>query len=147
MTVSKATKIAAEDRSLDTLYRKIGKRYVPELDTYAYLDGLPRGDYLLSVRPGSRGLMRVADVDGAFLAIAAIRDLQGIVLAELHKVAKYEPDRKMIARHKRAYAAYREIMGDDPEIRLVGPAPMDIAEAVARAVVERTKEGGERCGS
>jgi hypothetical protein len=74
---------------MPTLYKKIGRRYVPVSDTEAY-EGLPNGCWLVKVAKGSVQTKQSIEPANAALEFAAILKTQKIV-DYLFEVSKARP--------------------------------------------------------
>lgn len=117
----------------ETLYKKIGKKYVAVSDPWAY-EGLRDGMHLVYVRPGCTTIRRVIWPDRVE-AQAAIEIAREAMTARMLEANKLQPARPLTAKEKRAWKAYCEVMGDEHSgIALTGKSIEDIIDAGLAAI-------------
>lgn len=96
----------------ETYYRKVGKRYKPINEPYAW-DGLTEGVWCVQVNPGVRSAKRliVPDMDALDAALFEFKD---ILVRELSDAAKCRPiSTKMSVKEQKAWKKFEDEMGDD----------------------------------
>lgn len=125
-----------------TLYEKRGTRYVPvaEYDTQPYWTA---GYWLVHVQPGLRTTKQLlnpafAEVEAA-MHKAAVAMKKAMVEESKRKLPAYQLSDIVLTKHEKAWAAYREAMGDEYTHILKGASMSSIVEAglsVLREVLE-----------
>lgn len=119
------------------LYERVGRKYVPvhEYDP-ALVDGLPKGDHLISVYPG--GSSRRYNVDPALAPmIAAGRLAEDAVCRAMIKASELRPQQTPITpKQKAAWEALAQAFGSEL-CTLQGASVRDCAEAGVRAMQEQ----------
>lgn len=130
----------------ETFYRKIGRRYVPVARWEpALMEAFPRGHHLVSVGLdplGIRTMRRAVEPDHAGL-LAALQErreecLKALLQAAEHRRAGYLTPRRQ-ERHRRAWKAYCEVMGEDAEFVMSAVSLEQIFEALIGAVTRATE--------
>lgn len=95
-------------------YKKVGRRYVPvsEYDSNL-MDGLPKGDHLISVYPG--GASRRYKIDPNYAAlIAASRVAEDAMRSSIHAASEGRPQRtELTAEQQQAWQAMQATLGED----------------------------------
>lgn len=124
---------------MTTLYEKRGRRYVPVHDT-ACCDGLGDGTWVVDVEGGRRVCLRAIDPGPTLAALAAIPHLVETITHELLEASRAEPrKRPATPRERRAWEAYCREMGGEATLTMCRPSARDVAERVARRLVERVE--------
>lgn len=126
---------------MTTLYEKQGRRYVPVSDMDA-CNGLPNGAWLVVVADGCTSVRRLVEPDHAGFEAAALR-AEEAMLSALRKASETEPrDGPLCGKAKRAYEAWKAIMGEDV-FWLTRRSAREIAQAGIQAVREAWSRRGE----
>ena len=96
----------------ETLYKKVSGRYKPVNDIYA-LDGLHEGNWIVQVKPGSKSISQLKKPD--FTAVdSAVLEFKDILVDKVYQASQLRPlTVKLTDKEKRAWDAYKKIMGDD----------------------------------
>ena len=100
---------------METLYRKVGRRYVP-IEERERWDTVPAGTHLLCVMPGTRYTRY--NVEPALADVLAALHLCRDDIAEaINKATESRPStRPLTPRERRAYAAWSKEMGEENRI-------------------------------
>ena len=99
----------------DTLYQKIGKRYIP-VSQYATIDYWREGTYLVQIRPGMRSYQRMIYPKKADDVEATLKLLQeGILQKMLEKrsVPNSPTREKLTPKQVKAFQVWKEAFGQD----------------------------------
>ena len=123
----------------ETIYVKRGKRYKPiyEYDA-AVCDSFPEGSHLVVSEPGSQIRRFRVDPDKAPV-MAAIMEHRDKIIKVITEQMRMKPARTVDERHKRAWAAYCEVAGDDETLLLEGKSIMEIYEAFEKAIMDKVE--------
>jgi hypothetical protein len=89
-----------EAKESDTLYKKVGKKYVAINDPWAY-DGLREGYWLVKVASGSTSIRSCVYPANAELQ-AAIRDKEDQLIDIIRKASEARPQRRPISEQAKA---------------------------------------------
>jgi hypothetical protein len=110
------------------LYEKVGKKFVPVNDPYAY-DGLGEGAWLVMVKPGSKSI-RTA-IRPSFIELeTALRYLEDGLCEAMRKAGEMRPrTTKLSPKEQKAWNAYKKAMGKDMPTYLEYASLSEIAEA------------------
>ena len=96
----------------EKLYTRQGSRFVP-VHECRFFDALPEGAWLVIVGPGNTAIRRALNSAYAELE-AAMRAAEDAMCTAMIEASKLRPmNQKMSDKERRAWAAYKEIMGDD----------------------------------
>lgn len=130
---------------MPTLYEKRGRRYVPiaEQDTNPFWT---EGYWLVHVRPGLRTTRQIldpafADVEAAF--VEAEDAMAKALVEELDKVTPANSTAISLKNHEKAWALYKEAMGEEYDYVFRRPSPVDIVRAglqVVRECIEKRQK-------
>jgi hypothetical protein len=125
-----------------TLYEKRGRRYYPVSDTEAF-SGIGKGSWLVTVERGRTSARLLLSPDHAGF-VAASQVAIDAMMDAMRQESAWKPRRDAVSpTQKRAYAAYREIMGDEI-MCLERSSAWDIAQAGIDAVQrEMEREHGK----
>lgn len=124
--------------SEDTLYRKQGRRYIPERTLGAY-DGLPEGHYLIYVKPGSTSIRYTKDPDYAAL-LAAAEEMEAPMLDAMFAASKLRPGSvKHTPKQHKAYLAYIESLGKTATY-FTYASLQDILDAGMEVLIEKARQ-------
>ena len=128
-----------------TLYEKRGRRYVPvaEYDTQPYWGA---GYWLVHVKPGIKTTKQLldpafAEVEAA-LQVAADAMVKAIEEESVKKVPAYCSSDVVLKNHEKAWAVYREAMGDEYTHILKESSPRSIVEAAIEVLRKLLAERG-----
>lgn len=125
----------------ETIYIKRGKRYKPiyEYDPMV-CDSFPEGAHLVVSVPGHRLTRFRIDPNNAPV-LAAVAQYRDKLIEAVTQAVKMKPRKDYdTPKHKRAWKAYCDAMGDENAIMyLDGPSIVDIVEALEKAVLEVTR--------
>jgi hypothetical protein len=130
----------------EALYKKQGRRYV-QIGAYDPLvyDAMPRGAHLVVVDKGWTSTRRSIDPDRAGL-LAALKLHEDVVTKAARKATEIalskRPD-KLTPKERRAFAAFREVMGDDSMLVLSLPAATDVVRALEDALMSAIYGGDQ----
>lgn len=119
---------------MSTLYKKVGRRYVPVAEySNEVVDSFPKGTHLVMCYPG--GQSRRFNIDPAYAPmIAAGRVAEDAICRAISKAAELRPQRTpLTTRQKQAWEALAEAFGDELTT-LRGLSIHDCAEAGVRAM-------------
>ena len=110
----------------EELYKKVGRRYKPVNDPWAY-DGLREGHWHVWVRPGSVTIREFV-FPNKYEVLAAIEEVKEAMIEAMlkHNTVKLQAITK---KEKKAAAAYRAIMGPDAPLVFEGASMLDVVEA------------------
>ncbi len=96
----------------EKLYTRQGSRFVP-VHECRFFDALPEGAWLVIVGPGNTAIRRALNPAYAELE-AAMRTAEDAMCTAMIEASKLRPrEHEMSKKEQRAWAAYKEIMGDD----------------------------------
>lgn len=96
----------------EKLYTRQGSRFVP-VHECRFFDALPEGAWLVIVGTGNTAIRRALNPAYAELE-AAMRTAEDAMCTAMLEASKLRPmKQKMSDKERRAWAAYKEIMGDD----------------------------------
>jgi hypothetical protein len=124
-------------------YTKRGRRYYPAA-VDAFYDSYPQGAHLVIVDDGWKMTQLSINPDkAALLAIKRLAHKQIVQIVqdgtsaeiEMHK-SRCKSDKKYREKCEKAWAAYREIMGEDDPIVLCRAAASDMAENIVDKLLE-----------
>jgi hypothetical protein len=122
----------------EAIYKKQGRRYVQigAYDSLVY-DAMPQGAHLVIVDKGWTSTRRSIDPDRAGL-LAALKMHEDAVTEAARKATAItlsnRPD-KLTPKERRAFAAFREVMGEDAMMVLSLPAATDVVRALEDALM------------
>lgn len=130
-----------------TLYEKRGTRYVPvaEYDTQPYWTA---GYWLVHVKPGLRTTRQL--LDPAYAEVeAAMQDVAASMMEAMQeeaqrKIPAYRISDIVLTKHEKAWAAYKEAMGDEYTHILKGASFESIVDAGILVLREALKKQGLR---
>jgi hypothetical protein len=133
---------------MTTLYRKVGRKYVPVSDTEAW-EGLDNGTWLVMIEQGrrtARALLDTRKYSANLLAVLAnLEDHLGTAIVE---ASRAEQPRQLTKLEQRAWRAWVDVLGEERPIMIPQPSAMDIArrtiEALKNAIAECTGYTGTR---
>jgi hypothetical protein len=115
-----------------TLYTKIGRRYVPAMETMNY-DAWSEGDYLVRVRPGGTTTRRLVKANHAAL-LAALEQHRDALVTVVKEATKLRPG-KLSPKEQRAFQAYCDVLGPNAMMTLNVPGPYQVVTALEEALV------------
>lgn len=121
---------------MNTLYKKVGRRYVPVAEySNEVVDSFPKGTHLVMCYPG--GQSRRFNIDPAYAPmIAAGRVAKDVISQAVHKASEMKPQRALLTEgQRRAWKKLAKEFGDDLATLNLGSA-RDIAEAGVQAMME-----------
>lgn len=118
-----------------TLYKKVGRRYIPVSDTEAY-EGLPNGCWLIKVDNGSVQTRKCIEPANAALEFAALLKTQKIV-DYLHQVSQARPT--TIPLTKKQIKLFKEIQKLPPKDQLLH-WQYDSLQGMAEKILEKILE-------
>lgn len=122
---------------MTTLYKKVGRRYVPVQDTDACV-GLTNGSWLVTVQDGLHKIRKpVDDVEGIKRLASITRYLEDWIALELIKLSAYKygnNNKPLSAKEKRAYKAYTEIMGENAVLWMTKDSAYGVASKVCQKI-------------
>ena len=121
---------------MSTLYKKIGRRYVPVHDSEAY-DGLPNGCWLVLIEGGSTRTKKCIQPANAALEFAAILKTQKIV-DYLYEVSKAKPTSVPLT--KKQLQLFKQIQKLPPKDQLLSwqyDSLNDMAEKILEKILEK----------
>ena len=96
----------------EKLYTRQGSRFVP-VHACRFFAALPEGAWLVIVGPGNTAIRRALNPAYAELE-AAMRTAEDVMCTAMLEASKLRPRaHEMGKQEQRAWAAYKEIMGDD----------------------------------
>lgn len=84
---------------MSTLYEKRGRRYFPASET-VILDGLPAGNHLVTVKPGSKTVLCNINPDHASL-IAASEEAKAAMCAAIQQAMAREPSKPLTPKQRK----------------------------------------------
>jgi hypothetical protein len=119
----------------ETLYRKRGRKYEPVAEYGAEFDNLPAGFHLVCVMPGVRSTFFNVEPALADL-MAAIRIGREAAADAMRKVSEERPaSRELTAREKKAFAAWKAVMGEE-SMSLTSGSVNDVLDAMEAALIK-----------
>ena len=96
-----------------TLYKKIGKKYIPEREYYESMDSLPKGFHLIMVEPGLRSIRFDVIPDYAGL-LAAARKMEDAMIDAMRAEEAMRPIKSPITlKQQAAWKHFSKVMGDN----------------------------------
>lgn len=127
----------------ETLYRRVGRRYQPVAEMEA-LSGIPEGWWLVHVQPGCTSSRRMITPDYAEFEAAA-RVAEKEMVEAMHARCALKPDVQHVPekdrpRYKRAYEAWRAIIGEVVSLRFEGVSMADVVAAGIDVVRKKFEE-------
>ena len=116
------------------LYRKVGRKYVPETDPYA-LDGLREGWWLVKVTPGSTSIRQQVYPSKAEISAAA-KDKEDELLQIIREASEAKPAKIPIS--PEALADWKELIAKhgDEFSSLQYPSMQENAEKIVEALLK-----------
>lgn len=128
---------------MTTLYKKVGRRYIPVQDTAA-CDGLTNGSWLITVQNGLHKCRKPIDDEEGLKTLAAItRYLEEWFGNELMKLSAYKYGRNngpLSAKEKKAYKAYEAIMGEKALMWMTKASAYDVAREICKNLLAKVAE-------
>lgn len=130
-----------------TLYEKRGSRYVPvaEYETQPYWGA---GYWLVHVQPGLRTTKSLLDPEFAEVEAAMQLASDAMVTAmeeeARRKIPAYQVSDIVLTKHEKAWAAYKEAMGDEYTHVFKGASMYSIVEAGIAALRKALENKGVR---
>jgi hypothetical protein len=118
-----------------TLYKKVGRRYIPVSDTEAY-QGLPNGCWLIKVDHGSVQTRKCIEPANAALEFAALLKTQKIV-DYLYQVSQARPTSTPLT--KKQQQMFKEIQKLPPKDQLLH-WQYDSLQGMAEKILEKILE-------
>ncbi len=119
----------------ETLYRKRGRKYEPVAEYGPEFDNLPAGFHLVCVMPGVRSTFFNVEPAIADL-MAAMRIGREAAAEAMLKASEARPAaRELTAREKKAYAAWKAIMGEE-SMSLTIASVSDVLDAMEAALLK-----------
>lgn len=113
---------------MSKLYERVGRRFVP-VHEWRHHEVYQDGAWLTIVDP-VRHTTTMRPVDPAYVEVeAALYEVEDAMVTAMVEAAKLKPERPQTHKEKRAYAAYRKILGGDPILTLYSKSYWDIAQA------------------
>ena len=125
---------------MSTLYKKVGRRYVPVAEySNEVVDSFPKGTHLVMCYPG--GQSRRFNIDPAYAPmIAAGRVAEDAMSEAIRKASEMKPQRTPLTEgQRRAWKKLAKEFGDDLATLQINSA-RDIAEAGIRAMQEEANK-------
>jgi len=119
-------------------YEKVGRRYVPvsEYDSHL-MDGLPKGNHLISVYPGGQSTRYNVDPAHApLLAASRVAEdalAKALVRAGELRLQRQDRERKLTPEEKAAWDNLVSVFGDSAR-QLEWPSAREVAEAGVKAL-------------
>jgi hypothetical protein len=122
------------DKMNQQLYRKVGRKYVPETDPYA-LDGLREGWWLVKVTPGSTSIRQQVYPSKAEISAAA-KDKEDELLQIIREASEAKPAKIPIS--PEALADWKELIAKhgDEFSSLQYPSMQENAEKIVEALLK-----------
>ena len=115
------------------LYRKVGKKFVPVNDPYAY-DGLRNGWWLIQIKDGSTSIRQEIYPDKASVHAAA-REMEDKLVDIIRKAGEARPNKTMLtAEEKKDWDAFIKKHGDSFNT-LFYPSLQENAEKIVKALI------------
>lgn len=140
MRTSSPASTSIAHRKASTLYKRVGKRYVPVSDPWAY-DGLREGAWFVQVRPGSTSIRQAVWPDRMEVQ-AALSELEDQLMDLLREATKARPAKALLtpAEHK----AWQHLMkvGGESFSTIHYDSLQGIADAVLGKVKAKLAERG-----
>ena len=119
------------------LYRKVGKKFVPVNDPYAY-DGLRNGFWLIQIKDGSTSIRQEVYPDKASIHAAA-RLMEDKLVDIIRKASEARPNKTPLsAEEKKDWDAFIKKHGDSFNT-LDYPSMQENAEKIVKALIEEDK--------
>jgi hypothetical protein len=119
----------------ETLYRKRGRKYEPMAEYGANYDSVPEGFHLICVTPGYRSTLYRVNPAYADL-LAALHVGREAAAEAMRKASEARPAvRELTAREKKAYAAWKAVMGEE-SMRLTIASVNDVLDAMEAALIK-----------
>jgi hypothetical protein len=119
------------------LYRKVGKKFVPVNDPYAY-DGLRNGFWLIQIKDGSTSIRQQIYPDKAPLTAAA-RELEDKLIDIIRKASEARPNKTPLTEEeKKDWDKFIKKHGDSFNT-LHYPSMQENAEKIIAAILNQTK--------
>lgn len=119
------------------LYRKVGKKFVPVNDPYAY-DGLRNGWWLIQIKDGSTSIRQEIYPDKASIHAAA-RLMEDKLVDIIRKASEARPNKTPLsAEEKKDWDAFIKKHGDSFNT-LNYPSMQENAEKIVKALIEEDK--------
>ena len=113
------------------------------------LDGLPNGDWLVTVEDGRRTCRRVIDPKPGMEMLAACVHLSDWLVDALSEVSRSKPSetrRPLTAKERKAFKAYCDVLGTEAVLWLERPSLVEIAERAVAKVREHNLESRTPAG-
>ena len=121
-----------------TLYKKVGKKYVPVTDTEAY-SGLDNGHWLISIEKGSTSCRRAINPAFAELELACLLTSHKIV-GYLSEVSAGRPkSQPLTEKEQKGLKAFYEIAGKDCLLYWEYPSLQEMAEKIVKLIASNGK--------
>ena len=113
------------------MYQKVGKRYFPVNDIYAY-DGLGEGSWLVTVGNGCTSIRKSITPDTAAVEIA-FKITEDKLTKIISKYVEAKPNRTPLTpKEKRAMAAYYKVMNGEGLLMFTYPSIQQMAEDILK---------------
>ena len=115
------------------IYQKIGKRYFPVNDIYAY-EGLGEGSWLVTVGNGCTSIRKSITPDTAAVEIA-FKITEDKLTKIISKYVEAKPSRTPLTpKEKRAMAAYYKVMNGEGLLMFTYPSIQQMSEDILKDV-------------
>ena len=115
------------------MYQKIGKRYFPVSDIYAY-EGLGNGAWLVVVDNGCTSIRRSLTPDTAAVEVA-LKITEDKLTKIISKYVEAKPSRTPLTpKEKRAMAAYYKVMNGEGLLMFTYPSIQQMSEDILKDV-------------
>lgn len=119
----------------ETVYRKVGRKYVPVGIFDPQADYLPIGAHLLVVEPGVRSTRFNVNPACADL-LAGLRACREPIMDAIRQSSITKSAGPLTPAEQRGYRAYCKAIGHEGMLRLSGPSAADICDALEAALIK-----------